>query len=113
MVVFASANPDFWMGRYDLSDTNPIAFAPTASGLTLFIDATLRLGAANPVTIASIRGRARGGGNEFALACDLRFASADNTVLGQPEVDVGMLPGGGAVERLAALETIHTTEATE
>jgi enoyl-CoA hydratase/carnithine racemase len=103
VVVFASENPDFWMARYDLSDTNPIAFAPTDSGVTPFIDSTLRLGAANPITIASLRGRARGGGSEFALACDLRFASAENTVLGQPEVGGGILPGGGAVERLAAL----------
>ena len=30
VVVFASENPEFWMARYDLSDTNPVAFAPTA-----------------------------------------------------------------------------------
>src|SRR6185436_259742 len=64
VVVFASDHPDFYMARYDLSDTNPIAFAPTASGATAFIDSTVRLSSATPITIASIRGRARGGGSE-------------------------------------------------
>ncbi|MDB5576568.1 MAG: enoyl-CoA hydratase [Bradyrhizobium sp.] len=103
VVVFASENPDFFMARYDLQDTNPVAFAPTESGVTLFIDSTLRLAAAGPITIAQIRGRARGGGSEFALGCDMRFASLENAVLGQPEVGVGIVPAGGGLERLAAL----------
>src|SRR6266851_9939798 len=103
VVVFASSHPDFFMARYDLSDTNPVAFTPTDSGVTLFIDSMLRLNDAGPITIASIRGRARGGGSEFALSCDLRFASLENAILGQPEVGVAMVPGGGAIERLSAL----------
>jgi len=103
VVVFTSTNPDFFMARYDLSDTNPVAFAPTDEGVTLFIDSMRRMSAAGPITIACIRGRARGGGSEFALSCDLRFASAENTVLGQPEVGVGIVPAGGAVERLPGL----------
>ena len=103
VVVFASEHPDFFMARYDLSDTSPVAFAPTDSGVTLFIDAMVRMNEARPITIASIRGRTRGGGSEFALACDLRFASVEKAVLGQPEVGVGILPGGGAIERLPSL----------
>ncbi|MEA2419336.1 MAG: hypothetical protein QOE60_1542 [Thermoleophilaceae bacterium] len=103
VVVFASEHPDFFMARYDLSDTNPVAFAPTESGVTLFIDSMLRLNDAGPITIASIRGRARGGGSEFVLSCDLRFASLENTLLGQPEVGVGIVPAGGAIERLPDL----------
>jgi enoyl-CoA hydratase/carnithine racemase len=117
VVVFASEHPDFFMARYDLSDTNPVAFAPTESGVTLFIDSMLRLNDAGPVTIASIRGRARGGGSEFLLSCDLRFASLENTLLGQPEVGVGIVPAGGAIERLPdlvgtarALEIIATSD---
>jgi enoyl-CoA hydratase/carnithine racemase len=79
VVVFASEHPEFFMARYDLSDTNPVAFAPTESGVTLFIDSMLRLNDAGPITIASIRGRARGGGSEFVLSCDLRFASLENS----------------------------------
>lgn len=103
VVVFASCNPEFYMARYDLSDVSPIAFAPTESGVTLFIDSMLRMNEAAPITIASIRGRARGGGSEFVLACDIRFASLENCILGQPEVGVGILPGGGAIERLSDL----------
>jgi enoyl-CoA hydratase/carnithine racemase len=55
------------------------------------------------VTIAKIRGRNRGGGAEAALACDLRFASLENAIFGQPEVGSGMFPGGGALERLPLL----------
>jgi enoyl-CoA hydratase/carnithine racemase len=103
VVVFASEHPDFFMARYDLSDPNPVAFAPTESGVTLFIDSMLRLNDAGPITVASIRGRTRGGGSEFALSCDLRFASLENTLLGQPEVGVGIVPAGGATERLPGL----------
>jgi enoyl-CoA hydratase/carnithine racemase len=91
------------MARYDLSDPNPIAFAPTTSGVTQFIDSMERLTNAGPITIASIRGRARGGGSEFALACDLRFASLENALLCQPEVGVGIVPAGGGLERLSRL----------
>jgi enoyl-CoA hydratase/carnithine racemase len=41
----------------------------------------------------------RGGSSEFVLACDMRFASRENTRLGQPEVGVGLHPGGGGTER--------------
>jgi enoyl-CoA hydratase/carnithine racemase len=103
VVVFASAHPDFYMARYDLSDTNPVAFAPTESGVTYFIDSMRRMNEAGSITIASIRGRVRGGGSEFALSCDMRFASIENSLFGQPEVGVGIVPAGGAVERLPGL----------
>jgi enoyl-CoA hydratase/carnithine racemase len=45
----------------------------------------------------------RGGSSEFVLACDMRFASRENTRLGQPEVGVGVHPGGGGTERLPHL----------
>jgi len=77
--VFASAHPDYYMARYDLSYTNPVAFAPTESGVAYFIDSMLRMNEAGPITIASIRGRVRGGGSEFALSCDMRFASIENS----------------------------------
>jgi enoyl-CoA hydratase/carnithine racemase len=71
--------------------------------LDLWRDFVLRLSSTAVVSIAKIRGRTRGIGNEFALACDMRFASRQNALFGNPEVGVGLIPGGGALEWLPRL----------
>jgi enoyl-CoA hydratase/carnithine racemase len=55
------------------------------------------------VTIAEVGGRARGGGREIALAMDMYFAAAGKAIFGQPEVAIGLVPGGGSTQRLPRL----------
>lgn len=105
VVVFDSANADFYLAHYD-SEHDPARTASLPAGPTglhAWIDLLVRLSRAPVVSIASIRGRARGAGSEFVLACDLRFASRENTVLGQFEVGTGVVPGGGPMARLSRL----------
>jgi enoyl-CoA hydratase len=61
-------------------------------------------------TIAAINGHALGGGCELALACDLRLASS-NARIGQPEIDLGVIPGWGGSVRLARTTTLGFAKA--
>src|SRR6516162_7809403 len=105
VVVFDSANPDFYLAHYDTEHdparTAALGVGPT--GMHAWLDLLVRLSRASVVSIASIRGRARGAGSEFILACDLRFASRENTLVGQFEVGTGVVPGGGPMARLSRL----------
>ncbi|MFD7447177.1 enoyl-CoA hydratase/isomerase family protein [Streptomyces sp. NPDC059909] len=104
VVVFESANPDFYLAHFDMSGkSGSLAKTAGPSGLAIPTDTFVRLTTSPVVSIAKIRGRVRGVGSEFALACDMRFASRDNAVLGQPEVGAGVIPGGGGTERLPLL----------
>jgi enoyl-CoA hydratase/carnithine racemase len=104
VVVFESANPDFYLAHFDLTGkTGNITTAVGPSGLPLLMDTFVRLTKSSVVSIAKIRGCVRGASSEFVLACDMRFASRESTRLGQPEVGVGVNPGGGGTERLPLL----------
>ena len=104
VVVFESANPDFYLAHFDLTGkTGNITTAVGPSGLPILMDTFVRLTKSPVVSIAKIRGRVRGVSSEFVLSCDMRFASRENALLGQPEVGVGVNPGGGATERLPLL----------
>src|ERR1700736_1713116 len=103
-VGFQSANPEFFLAPFDLTGkTGNMATAVRPSGLPILMDTFVRLTRSPVVSIAKIRGCVRGGSSEFVLACDMRFASRENTRLGQPEVGVGVHPGGGGTERLPPL----------
>ena len=98
VVVFQSGNPDFFVAHLDVAKA-----AKQPDVLGLWRGFVLRLASAPVVSIAKVRGRTRGIGNEFVLACDMRFASRQNALFGNPEVGVGLIPGGGALEWLPRL----------
>jgi enoyl-CoA hydratase/carnithine racemase len=104
VVVFESASPEFYLAHFDLTGRlGNITTAVGRSGLPILMDTFVRLTTSPVVSIAKIRGCVRGACSEFVLACDMRFASRENTLLGQPEVGVGVHPGGGGAERLPHL----------
>jgi len=104
VVVFESSNPEFYLAHFDLTGKlGNIMTAVGPSGLPILIDTFVRLTTSPVVSLAKIRGCVRGACSEFVLACDMRFASRENTLLGQPEVGVGVHPGGGGAERLPHL----------
>ena len=104
VVVFESALPDFYLSHFDLTGkTGNIMSAIGPTGLPILMDTFVRLTKAPVVSLARIRGCVRGVSSEFVLACDMRFASRENTKLGHPELGVGLHPGGGGTERLPHL----------
>ena len=105
-MVLESADPEYFVPHVDLTKVAEYtAEAAKAGGPD---DASLgmlwhKLSELPVVSIAKLRGRARGAGSELALACDMRFAARENAILGQIEVGVGTTPGAGAVQHLARL----------
>ena len=98
VVLFQSTNPDFFVAHLDVAKA-----AERPEILVFWRDFVLRLSSAPVVSVAKIRGRTRGIGNEFVLACDMRFASRQNALFGNPEIGVGLVPAGGALEWLPRL----------
>jgi enoyl-CoA hydratase/carnithine racemase len=104
VVVFDSANPEFFIAHWDVMEDGAKILAMPAgpTGMHPYNDNFARLSRVPAVTISLIRGRVRGAGSEFALATDIRFAG-DRAILGQFEVGAGAVPGGGAMARLSRL----------
>jgi enoyl-CoA hydratase/carnithine racemase len=104
VVVFTSRNPEFFLAHYDTQGdpAKTVSMPPGPTGMHPWLDLTARLSRAPVVSIASLRGRARGAGSEFALACDIRLAG-DKAILAQFEVGTGVVPGGGPMARLPRL----------
>lgn len=114
VVVLRSAVPDFFIAHFDVTliQMLPVG-APPTDVLNDFHRMCEAFRTMPKATIAVIEGRVGGGGSELALSCDMRFAALGRAVFNQPEVALGILPGGSGTVRLPrligrsrALETI-------
>jgi enoyl-CoA hydratase/carnithine racemase len=105
VVVFDSANPDFFIAHADVNLIlqMPTKVPPKPTTLGPFHAMVDRFRTMPKVSIAKIEGRARGGGSEFVLSLDMRFGTLGRAILGQPEVGIGIIPGGSGTQRLPRL----------
>ena len=104
VVVFDSADPDFFIAHADVSLIEQLPTnAPRPTTLGFFHVMVERFRTMPKATIGKIEGRARGGGSEFLLSLDLRFGALGRAVLAQPEVALGIIPGGSGTQRLPRL----------
>lgn len=105
VVILQSANKDFFIAHADVTliQRLPADVPARADRLSMFHGMCERFRRMPKATIVKLEGRCRGGGSEFVLSCDMRFAAIGRAVLGQPEVALGIIPGGGGCVRLPRL----------
>lgn len=103
VIVIESADPDYFVAHFDILRGREIPAMEGAAPFDRWPNLVTRLNQSRIISIAKIRGRARGHGSELALACDMRFASREKAVFGQIEIALGVVPGGGATDWLAKL----------
>ncbi len=106
VVVFKSADPDFFLAHYDVA--NILTFptdtpAEKNAELNPFHAMCERVRTMDKVTIAQIEGRVGGGGSEFSASMDMRYGVVGKTKINQMEVPLGILPGGTGTQRLPRL----------
>ena len=105
VLIVDSADPDFFLAHADVTLIQQLPTGDTS--LHDEISPFHALGEAfrtmPKATIAVIEGIARGGGSELALAFDMRFAALGKARFAQPEVALGIIPGGGGTQRLPGL----------
>ncbi|SFN78500.1 Enoyl-CoA hydratase/carnithine racemase [Chryseobacterium oleae] len=101
VIVFESENPDFFIAHVDMSlIDHPNAFDELAKDIPHHLNVFQAFGETirkqPQITIAKLKGIARGGGAEFIAAVDMSFASIEKGQLAQCEALMGIIPGGGA-----------------
>ncbi len=101
-VVFASRHPKIFIAGADIKRMKEYRFeADYVDGVIARVHETLgRLEQITKPTIVAITGFALGGGCEFSLCMDFRFMSRGPARIGLPEVNIGIIPGGGGTQRL-------------
>ncbi len=102
-VILTGAGPKAFAAGADIGELNALADAAAGEAQAARGQAlTVALEALPVPVIAAVNGFALGGGCELAMACDIRLA-AENAKFGQPEVNLGILPGYGGTQRSARL----------
>lgn len=104
IVVFESADQDFFMNHHDVPHRLEVPDLPNAAPFFYFWPFMVQKLINAPVlTVAKVRGRARAQGFEFALACDMRFAARKEALFSLVEAAGDSIPGGGGIEWLVRL----------
>ncbi len=104
VVVFESSHPEIWVCHYDTNLLKDMSTETVSREEAELLDLQVvleRISKLPQATIAKLEGFARGGGHEFALACDMRFAVRGKFKFMQMEVGMGILPCGGGASRMA------------
>ncbi len=104
VVVFQSAHPEIFVAHADTNFLKDMSGKACSRDEVKLLDLQVvleRISSLPQATIAKIEGFARGGGHEFALACDMRFAARGKARFMQMEVGMGILPCGGGASRMA------------
>ncbi len=107
-VVLRSDDPDFWLAHFDVAaivgfPSEGIAPLNQAVNDNWYHAMCETYRTMPKATIAEINGRVGGGGSELAMSCDMRFGALGKTIINQPEVALGILPGGTGTQRLPRL----------
>jgi enoyl-CoA hydratase/carnithine racemase len=105
VVILDSADPDFFIAHADVTLLQALTSDDTElhDELSPFHALGEMFRTMPKATIAVIEGIARSGGSELALAFDMRFAALETARFAQPEVAIGIIPGGGGTQRLHRL----------
>lgn len=104
VVVLRSANAEFFIAHFDVALILELPTGlPEPTELNDFHAMCERFRTMPKATIAVIEGRVGGGGSELTLSCDMRFAALGRAVFNQPEVALGIIPGGTGTQRLPRL----------